>query len=59
MKKAYETERLILKVLDETYVNLVLDYYLRNESFLEEWKAEKDKDFYTKEFQEEQRFNKY
>lgn len=54
MKKVYETERLNLKVLDKTYADLVLDYYLRNESFLEEWEAKKDKEFYTKEYQEEQ-----
>ncbi len=53
MKKIYETERLILKVLDKTNANLVLDYYLRNESFLEEWETKKDQNFYTKEYHQE------
>jgi [ribosomal protein S5]-alanine N-acetyltransferase len=39
MKKVYETEKLILKVLDKSYAELVVDYYLRNKSFLEEWGA--------------------
>ncbi|MDV4150678.1 GNAT family N-acetyltransferase [Clostridium sp. AL.422] len=54
MKNVYETERLILKILDKTYAELVIDYYLRNKSFLEEWEAVKSEDFYTKEYQEEQ-----
>jgi hypothetical protein len=33
MQKVYETERLILKVLDSSYAELVLDYYLRNKLF--------------------------
>lgn len=37
MQKIYETERLILKVLDKTYASLVLDYYSRNKLFLEPW----------------------
>lgn len=54
MEKAYETERLLLKVLDKSYAQLVLDYYLRNKSFLEEWEPIKSEEFYTKEYQEEQ-----
>ncbi len=54
MKNVYETERLILKILDKTYAELVIDYYLRNNSFLEEWEAVKSEKFYTKEYQEEQ-----
>ena len=30
MEKTYETERLILRVLDKSYADLVIDYYLRN-----------------------------
>jgi ribosomal-protein-alanine N-acetyltransferase len=41
----YETERLILKVLDKSYANLVLDYYIRNAEFLKEWEAVKADDF--------------
>ena len=54
MQKVFETERLILKVLDKSYAELVIDYYLRNKSFLAEWEAVKSEDFYTKQYQEEQ-----
>lgn len=54
MEKTYETERLILKVLDKSYADLVLDYYLRNKAFLEEWEPKRSKEFYTKEYQEKQ-----
>lgn len=54
MKKTYETERLILKVLDKSHAELVIDYYLRNKSFLEEWEPVKSEEFYTKQYQEEQ-----
>ncbi len=54
MNKVYETDRLILKVLDSTHAGLVLDYYTRNKSFLDEWEAVKDEDFYTKQFHESQ-----
>lgn len=54
MQKVYETERLILKVLDRSHAELVLDYYLKNRSFLEEWEPVKSKEFYTKQHQEEQ-----
>lgn len=54
MQRSYETERLVLKVLDKTYAGLVLDYYLRNKVFLEEWEAAKSEEFYIKLQQEEQ-----
>ena len=54
MQKVYETERLVLKVLDKSYAQLVLDYYLRNKSFLEPWEPLRSKEFYTKQYQEEQ-----
>lgn len=53
MKTHYETERLVLKVLDKSHAPLVLDYYLGNRSFLEEWEPLRDEDFYTIEYQEE------
>jgi len=53
MQKVYETERLILKVLDKSYAKLVLDYYLRNKLFLEPWEPLKSRGFYTKQYQEE------
>ena len=54
MLKVYETERLVLKVLDKSYAELVLNYYLNNKLFLEEWEAVKGEDFYAKQYQEEQ-----
>ena len=53
MQKVYESERLILKILDKSYAQMVLDYYLRNKSFLEEWEPVKSKEFYTRQYQEE------
>lgn len=53
MEIVYETERLNLKVLDEGYADLVLEYYLRNKKFLEQWEPVKGEEFYTKEFHEE------
>jgi len=47
MKTIYETERLVLKILDSSDSKLVLDYYIRNKKFLLEWEAEKEESFYT------------
>lgn len=54
MKKVYETERLVLRILDKTHAQSVLDYYLRNKEFLGEWEPVRGEDFYTREFHEEQ-----
>lgn len=54
MKRIYETERLLLKVLDESEAELVLDYYTRNKKFLEEWEAVREEVFYTLDYQREQ-----
>lgn len=54
MKKVYETERLLLKVIDKTYAEAVISYYLRNKAFLEEWEPVKREEFYAKEYQEKQ-----
>ena len=54
MHKVYETERLILKTLDKSYTDLVIDYYLRNKDFLAEWETVKQKEFYEKHYQEKQ-----
>lgn len=54
MQTVYEIERLSLKILDSTYADLVLDYFLRNEEFLEEWEPHKTEEFYIKVFQEQQ-----
>jgi ribosomal-protein-alanine N-acetyltransferase len=54
MQRVYETERLILKILDKTYAQLILDYYYKNKSFLEQWEPLRDEEFYTKEYHENQ-----
>ena len=54
MQRVYKTERLILKVIDRSCAELVIDYYLRNKAFLKEWETEKDDEFYTIQYQEEQ-----
>jgi ribosomal-protein-alanine N-acetyltransferase len=47
--KQYETERLSLKVLDESAAPMVLDYYKRNSEFLKEWEPIRDASFYEEE----------
>lgn len=54
MARTYETDRLILKVLDKSHAELVLDYYSRNRVFLEEWEPLKGEEFYTREHHEKQ-----
>jgi [ribosomal protein S5]-alanine N-acetyltransferase len=54
MLKEYETQRLRLRALDSSSAPLVLDYYLRNWDFLQEWEPVKDDRFYTVQYQEEQ-----
>ncbi|MDR3540367.1 MAG: GNAT family N-acetyltransferase [Desulfosporosinus sp.] len=48
-----ETDRLILKVLDENSAGLLLDYYERNNEFLKEWEPVRDSNFYTIAYQRE------
>jgi [ribosomal protein S5]-alanine N-acetyltransferase len=54
MRKVYETNRLILKILDNSYAPRVLDYYERNKDFLEEWEAVKQDEFYTETYHKKQ-----
>lgn len=54
INKVYETDRLILKVLDGTYAEQVLDYYIRNKNFLKEWEPKRSDEFYTVETHENQ-----
>ncbi|MBF4693273.1 GNAT family N-acetyltransferase [Fusibacter ferrireducens] len=49
MKRIYETERLILKVLDESYAESVMQFYIKNKDFLEPFEHTKSKTFYTLE----------
>lgn len=46
--REYETDRLYLRVLGTEYSDLVLDYYLRNKDFFEEWDPDREEDFYTR-----------
>ena len=48
-----ETERLLLKVLDDSYASAVLDFYKRNEVFLGPWEAVRNEGFYTLDYQRE------
>ena len=51
MRTLYKTNRLILKVLDESYAPIVLDYVYRNKDFLEEWETEKSDNYFTLDYQ--------
>ncbi|MDQ3021440.1 MAG: GNAT family N-acetyltransferase [Bacteroidota bacterium] len=51
MLERFETERLILRVLNESDINGVLDYYIRNKKFLEPWIPKFGNEFFTYEFQ--------
>lgn len=54
MHRFIETERLILKTLGERDAPSVLDYFLRNRDFLEEWEPKRGGDFFTEKFQREE-----
>lgn len=45
-----ETERLSLKVVDESAAPLVLDFYDRNQEFFRRWDPVRDDEFYTVKF---------
>ncbi|MTI67032.1 MAG: GNAT family N-acetyltransferase [Firmicutes bacterium] len=42
-----ETERLVLKVANELFASIILNYFLRNKEFLNKWEPNKKEDFYT------------
>ena len=50
----YETERLLLKILDKSNAQIVTEYYLRNKSFLAEWEPVRAPEFYTTQFREQE-----
>lgn len=52
MYKIYETERLILKVIDESYAKQVLDYFNRNREHLKKFDPLRNESFYTIENRE-------
>ena len=51
MTERFETERLILRFLDESDIPELIDYYQRNKNFLEPWLPEFGEEFFTFEFQ--------
>lgn len=52
MKFLYETQRLLMKVLDGKYANDVLYFYLSNREIFEHYEAERPENFYTKDYQQ-------
>jgi ribosomal-protein-alanine N-acetyltransferase len=53
MEKTYTTDRLLLKTIDESYGDKVLNYYLRNKEFLSEWEPVRPREFYEISFHTE------
>lgn len=45
-----ETERLVLKILDKSYADKILEYFVRNKIFLNKWEPIRDDDFYKLDF---------
>ncbi len=54
MNRELVSERLVLKVLDDTFADRVLDYNVRNKDFLSQWEPIRSEEFYTQEFQKQQ-----
>jgi len=54
MQMVYETDRLFLRILDESFAGRVLDFYERNKVHLDEWESVKDINFYSRKFQADQ-----
>lgn len=52
MAAVYETQRLVLRVLDSSHAEMAADYLTRNRAFMEEWESTKADSYYTKEYQE-------
>ncbi|QAY65691.1 GNAT family N-acetyltransferase [Paenibacillus protaetiae] len=48
-----KTERLILKMIDESYAGRVLDFLQRNSSNLQQWEPLRADEYYTVEFQQD------
>lgn len=47
MDLSYETERLTIKVLDETYYEKVHDYFMRNRKFFEEFESKREESYFA------------
>ncbi|MCI9058338.1 MAG: GNAT family N-acetyltransferase [Lachnospiraceae bacterium] len=51
MKMTYQTERLELKILDDTACARVLQFYLDNREMIEQYETDRPPQFYTEKFQ--------
>lgn len=51
------TERLLLKSIDESNANQLLDYIVRNQEFLKEWEISRPLEFYSLDAQKENIMN--
>ena len=51
MKFSYDTDRLILKILDSSYAEDILRFYLENREHFEHCEALRPENFYTEDFQ--------
>ncbi|KXG08939.1 hypothetical protein AT864_02847 [Anoxybacillus sp. P3H1B] len=49
--RVYETDRLRLRELDDTFAETVLRYYEKNRDFLQKWEADRQEHFFTLEYQ--------
>ena len=52
-RRSYETERLIIKILDESYVDDVLSFINTGASCFDQYESEKSADFYTRATQKQ------
>jgi ribosomal-protein-alanine N-acetyltransferase len=50
MNKDYRTARLALKTLDESASEAVLQYFVRNRTFLAPWETQRDAEFFTVQY---------
>jgi len=53
IRQAYVTSRLLLRTLDPSHADLVLDYFVRNRTFLAPWEPDRTEDYYTAAWQRE------
>ena len=48
---AYETERLLLKIIKPDQADAVLDFYMRDKELIEKFEPDRMPNFYTRQFQ--------
>jgi len=53
IRQSYETSRLLLRTLEPSRAAGVLDYFVRNRTFLTPWEPERTEDYFTLEWQRE------